>query len=197
MPSIIHTKNKPSAVATLRKESVDKPSAFGSLFMENETWKDIPNYEGLYKVSNLGRIKSFYFGISRILNPHKMTSGYYSIRLSKDKVSIAKYIHRLVAIAFIENPLEKSSVNHKNGVKTDNNILNLEWATHKENMHHAIKNGLLVVSGECAATSKLSDKIIIEIRTNKELNQRELAKKYNVHPSNISLIKNKKTRNNI
>jgi hypothetical protein len=108
-------------------------------------WKDIEGYEGLYKVSKFGRIFSFYD--NRILNPKPRKSKYLIIGLYKDGVRITYRVHRLVAEAFIPNPLNKATVNHRDGNKSNNNVWNLEWATHKENTKHAWDNDLMSAHG--------------------------------------------------
>lgn len=120
-----------------------------------EVWKDIPGYEGLYQVSNLGIVKSY----DRIVKHNKGGTakrngtvlkqstniwGYNMVTLCKDKIQTGKSVHRLIAISFIHNPENKPQVNHKNGVKTDNRIENLEWVDAFENMAHAFKTGLII-----------------------------------------------------
>ncbi len=107
----------------------------------DETWKDIKGYEDLYQISSFGRVKSLHYGKMKIL---KLVSikGYYYINLSKDN-NVKKYrVNRLVAEAFICNQNNKNQVNHKDGMKKDNNINNLEWMTGSENQKHAFKKGL-------------------------------------------------------
>ncbi len=116
-----------------------------------EIWKDIPGYEGLYQVSDLGRVKS----LERYKNnnggfvkvPEKIfngapRNGYLLVGLSKGGKRKTCAIHRLVAIAFIPNPENKPTVNHINGNKTDNRAVNLEWNTDAENIRHAFATGL-------------------------------------------------------
>lgn len=118
-----------------------------------EIWKDVAGYEGLYQVSNLGRVKSLskiIQGIGRgfprktkekILTPCRTGTGYYFVNLSNGTICM-RLIHRLVAECFLDNPENKSDVNHKDGNKLNNNVLNLEWATRSENITHAFATGL-------------------------------------------------------
>jgi hypothetical protein len=111
-----------------------------------EIWKDVDGYEGLYKVSNLGRV----LGLRRksrknsdnYLSPATNRKGYNTLCFTKDKVKKTVKVYRIVAIAFIENPENKATVNHKNGIKTDDRAENLEWMTNLENMRHGYENGL-------------------------------------------------------
>ena len=115
-----------------------------------EIWRDIKNYEGIYEVSNLGRIKSISrngtIKENRILKPNKVM-GYSQVGLQKYGTRKYKKIHRLVAEAFIPNPENKKEVNHKDGIKTNNVLSNLEWCTRSENIIHAFDHNL-AKSGE-------------------------------------------------
>lgn len=125
--------------------------------LPNEKFKDIKGFEGLYQISNYGRVKS----LSRIYNQfdgysfskheyrerilkccfHKQ--GYVLVQLSKDCRKYFKQVHRLVAQAFLKNYSEDLEVNHKNAIKSDNNINNLEMVTRLENQNHAERNNLI------------------------------------------------------
>jgi len=117
-----------------------------------EQWKDIKDYEGHYKISNLGRVKNVKRNNNRYNKLLKLKKGtdkykYYHISLFKNGLCKEVSIHRLVAQAFIPNPDNKPEVNHIDGNKVNNKIDNLEWCTHKENFKHASKNGLLINCG--------------------------------------------------
>ena len=125
--------------------------------MENEVWKDIVGYEGLYQVSNLGRVKSLkrkvYAGrnrmrwqYERILSNNKTNgNGYIVVSLNKESKSKNKYVHRLVAEAFLENPNNYKYINHKDQNTFNNNVNNLEFCTAQYNSTYRdahIKRGL-------------------------------------------------------
>ena len=97
-----------------------------------ETWKSIPGYEGLYEVSNTGKVRSL-FRYKKILKPMLTNNGYFYYQLFKNKVGKNYYAHRLVAMAFIPNEAQKEFVNHKDENKTNNCVENLEWVSHVEN----------------------------------------------------------------
>lgn len=123
-----------------------------------EIWKDIFNYEGLYQVSNTGKVKSLerksFNGHVLITNKERFLkfgnngNGYLFVNLSKDNTQKRLYVHRLVAFAFIPNPLNKETVNHKDGNKLNNCVENLEWCSQKENNQHARRTGLIKITEE-------------------------------------------------
>lgn len=110
--------------------------------MITEIWREIPNYENKYSVSQFGRIKNIRSG--KILKPNLTKYGYLRINFYKSNTNqIYKkfFVHRLVAFAFISNPNRLPYVNHKDSNRQNNIWTNLEWCTKKENIAHAIKNG--------------------------------------------------------
>lgn len=174
--------------------------------MKKEIWKDIEGYEGKYKISTMARVKSLpkkryvhnsknaYWTKEIILKP-QLRSGYPSVGLYNNGQK-HYVIHRLVAKAFIPNPKNKEQINHKNGIKTDNRVENLEWCTQKENASHALKNGLYNSSkGEDHYRSKLTKKEVIDIRKKYDLglSQNEISKIYPVTKKAIGRIVNRET----
>ena len=105
-----------------------------------EIWRDIDGYNGLYQISNKGRVKSLKCGKERILRPRDNGNGYLNVVLYKNTASQSRYIHRLVAEVFIPNLENKPQVNHKDENKLNNCVNNLEWATAKENSNYGSRN---------------------------------------------------------
>lgn len=104
-----------------------------------EEWKTIRGYEGLYQVSNEGRVKSFKNPKNpKILKPNKTKFGYLTVALIKDGIRCTKSIHRLVAEAFIPNEEGKPHIDHINTIRDDNNVTNLRWCTREENQNNPI-----------------------------------------------------------
>lgn len=110
-----------------------------------EEWRPVKGYEGLYEVSNMGRVKSLHASQGRILK-QGTSHGYMLVNLCKDGICNMKQVHRLVATAFIRNPNNYEVVNHKDGNKKNNTVDNLEWCTQRYNIRHACRNGLMNVN---------------------------------------------------
>ena len=113
---------------------------------EQEIWKDIEEFKGFYQVSSLGRVRRISNKKYFIRKPSLNIYGYYQVRLSKRNNVKTRLVHRLVALAFIPNKLNKSEINHKNAIKTDNRVENLEWCTRQENQEHVKNNALYQTS---------------------------------------------------
>jgi len=144
--------------------------------MKDETWIPIVGYEGLYEVSNKGRVRSLdtvqtrsngkcicRFKIKgRIPKPFRTgkNDGYDTVQLSGRE---NRKVHRLVAEAFLDNPLGLPEVNHIDGNKRNNAVENLEWVTGQENVEHAVRMGLMK-SGDDVPIRKLSSRDVAEIR---------------------------------
>ena len=118
--------------------------------MIEEIWKDIPEYEGLYQASNLGRIKRLKGVVrigrgntrvlpERICKPSQLKNGYLSVRLSKNGVEKTMYVHRIIASVFIPNPNCLSQVNHRDECITNNVASNLEWCTQQYNLTYGTR----------------------------------------------------------
>lgn len=217
--------------------------------LSDEIWKDIPGYEGLYQVSNLGRVKSlskrcgknptfkidnnilndilerkragesiyyiskqlgisrsqiwkridkynrgisvrpYNYSFTRILKIDLGSWGYTQIHLYNKGNDTHYFVHRLVATTFIDNPLNKPEVNHKNGIKIDNRAENLEWVTAKEQMQHAYQTKLCYgAMGENSWLAKLTETQAIEILKS-DLTQKELSERFRISIDMVSRIK--------
>ncbi len=138
-----------------------------------EIWKDIEHYNGVYQISNLGRVRSFNSTGSNssrrktpiIMKNIKDSKGYEVVNLSKNGSKKMKKIHRLIAKAFIPNPDRKEFVNHIDGNPSNNSICNLEWATSSENKKHGYDIGITKpVMGSKHGRSKLTESDVLTIR---------------------------------
>lgn len=165
-----------------------------------EIWKDIPGYEGLYQVSNKGNVKSLNYrrtGKENILKVRYDKCGYLRTNLTKNKIQISFYVHRLVACVFNNLPLNINlTVNHKDGNKTNNNLENLELCTIEENNKHALRMGLLnPARGSKAGPSKLTEEQVLSIREDIKtgLTHKSIAIKYGVTEGAIASIKTGRT----
>ena len=156
-----------------------------------EVWKDIKGFEGLYMVSNIGnvkRLKNEKAFLEKLIGRSVDRYGYVKRVLCKQGKLKNFTEHRLVATAFIENPENKSTINHINGIKTDNRVENLEWNTNLENKQHAVSSGLTNLKGTNHPRCKLSDKDVLEIREiGFSQTRTALSKKYGV--SRITILR--------
>jgi hypothetical protein len=177
--------------------------------MVGEVWRDVQGYEGLYQVSNLGRVKSLNREVTRKYKSGKTStwiqkgkvlkapldiSGYPRVALYKNYKSKFVFVHRLVAQAFLGSVkvTDDMQVNHMDGIKTNNYVDNLEWCTRSENMRHAHEIGVKkALKGEELWNSKLTEEDVREIK--KLLDQGEtgasIARRFSIHPMQVSSIK--------
>lgn len=165
-----------------------------SFSFKEECWLPVVGFEGCYEVSNKGRIRSldrkvwngkvWFFKKGIILKMSKTTTGYWKVELSKKGVKKKSFkVHRLVAIAFVENIEGKPNVNHIDGDPLNNNAENLEWCTQKENMLHAARNGLCN-GGKNPYINK--EQIVKEYLADRKISVSALSKKYKCMQSTIS-----------
>ena len=144
---------------------------------KNEEWRDIRGFEGLYQVSNLGRVRSLdriikrehpYIRIGKIMKTSINRYGYIRVSLTK-KDGKRKYyeVHRLVALHFVHGYKHDLVVNHINEIKTDNRAENLEWCTHQYNSQHAVDLGLTPSTIERMKNADCKPVRSIDIHTNK------------------------------
>ena len=159
-----------------------------------EIWKNVVGFEEQYEISNLGNLRSKERFVkhwrggerkykSNFKNIRLNDKGYFRCNLKNEGKRYDFTIHRLVALAFIPNEENKPFINHKNGIKTDNRVENLEWCNQSENVTHAVKNRLI--------KTKLTDEQAKKI-FNSQLSNRKLAEIYDINHSIVWRIKNKK-----
>lgn len=209
----------------LQKVVNDKPLDYGILFFMDwyknrslkniaevidniiitEQWNDVVGYEGYYKVSTFGRIKSLKRQVfqpqfqkwalrkERIIAQTLNKYGYCKIVLQVDNVRVDTTAHVIVGTAYLPNPENKTQINHKKGNKTDNRPTELEWNTAKENSNHAISIGIDSVVGVHNGRCILSEKDVLAIREGYEKGKHNnyrnrMSKKYGVSTSQVGKI---------
>lgn len=171
---------------------------FNFIDMNNEIWKPIDEFNGDYDISNLGNVRSWVTQGQDKPYPRKLNKnyGYCYCNFRVGDKYYGRRVHRLVAKAFIPNPENKPCVNHKNGIKDDNRVENLEWVTNSENDIHAYENGLREpMRGEMNGHAVLTEDDILQIRKMyyvDGVSQSILSEKFNVVQCHISEIVNYK-----
>lgn len=161
-------------------------------------WKDVVGYEDILKVSDCGSVWSK--RSSKILKQTSLKTGYLVVNTKiggRKGISVSLRVHRMVAEAFLPEPsieqlqivsetvYGKVLVNHKDGVKTNNNVLNLEWCTHSENMKHAVSLGLIDNSRNHNATAEQVEFIINNAG---KISNREIARRLKICRSTVGLV---------
>jgi hypothetical protein len=160
-----------------------------------EKWKDVEGWDGIYSVSDTGKIRNNKTGKLRKFRKEKL--GYLSVDLWNNMYMKRLKIHRLVALAFIPNTDSKPQVNHKDGNKENNSVGNLEWNTAQENSQHAYRTGLSqAVTGEKHGQSKLTELEAMFIKSSTEPNK-VLADEFGVSSRLVRKIKNNELWKNI
>lgn len=171
-----------------------------------EEWKDIPGYGGLYQASTQGIIRSLdryiirgnyqVFRKGKILKQTRDIKGYLRLSLYKNNKMKTFKVHRAIAITFISNPYNYTQINHINGIKDCNTVLNLEWCSGLENVRHDIK----VLEEDPIRNFKLTEIQVREIKCllrERILTQKQIAKLFNVGTTIISYINTGKVWNHI
>ena len=146
----------------------------------NEEWRDIKGYEGLYQVSNLGRVRSLNYNKTRQIKElsYAKRRGYLGVTLYKNGKPKTFTVHRLVARMFIPNPNNYPQVNHKDENKSNNDVKNLEWCTNEYNHNYGTRN---------ERVGKSLSKKVICITTGEIFNSmREACRKYNISSGSMT-----------
>ena len=145
-----------------------------------EIWKDIQGYEGFYQISNLGNVKSLERVVDkgngilqhrkeRIMNKRESVDGYYIAKLNVNKKSTSIAVHILVARHFIDNPNNYPEVNHKDCNRKNNQVDNLEWCTHQQNVEHSKQLGHYKTKSGCDNLNYKNDTLKIKYKNNPTL----------------------------
>jgi hypothetical protein len=151
-----------------------------------ENWKDVPEWEGLYQVSDLGRVKSIRRH-GRILQPIRKRDGYYAVNLTNGQKRKMLAIHRMVLCAFVASIPEKMHGSHLNGDKADNRLCNLAIETPSQNCMRRAEHG---TAARNKTNAKIDSSIAAEVRKMRRAGalQREIAERFGVTQSNVSRI---------
>ncbi len=156
---------------------------------QGEEWRDVPGLNGIYRVSNLGgAMSTTIYAEGRLLKPTIGGHGYPVINVSSARTGISNMpLHTMVAFAFIGPRPDGMHINHKNGIKTDASVSNLEYATPSSNIQHGYDTGL-IPRGENHYSSKVTEAEVVEIRNSDEPGP-VVATKYGIKASNVHEIR--------
>jgi len=175
-----------------------------------EVWKDIPDFEGIYQVSNFGRVKSLErltknkqgtcLRKEKLLTLNISNKGYAKVKLYNTNKNIKKtiFVHKLVGVCFLDNLNQYKEINHIDGDKLNNKMDNLEWCSRSHNVKETYRLNLKkeeTYKGEGNATSKLKEQDVLLIRKlhKQGMSNKELAIKFNVVSGTIGFIVNNQT----
>ncbi len=147
-----------------------------------EKVKDVKGYEGVYSITTLGRVWSY--RRKKWLKPWSNKKGYMQVTLCECGKESNPTLHRLVGMTFLVNPKERPQINHKNGIKSDCRVCNLEWVTARENMQHAGDTGL----NKTFKLTLVEKLLICRMHIILKVKQVYLARRFNVSPPAISYI---------
>lgn len=153
-------------------------------------WKRVRNT--VYAVSSEGEVANTDTG--RVLRQTDDGHGYLAVTIWQDTMSAKEKVHRLVASAFLSQPEGANTVNHKNGVKTDNRVVNLEWLSHADNMKHAWREGLMHRGSDSVLSVLTEESVLkIELLMQKGLSNAAIAQRFGVVRGTVSKIRSKET----
>lgn len=158
-----------------------------------ELWADVRGYEGVYQVSNTGKVRRMWRqqALNEIMQKNKKGSEYKRVCLCIHGKKKEYSVHRLVAEAFIPNPNYYPQINHIDGKKGNNRADNLEWCSPKQNTQHAIKTGLRNYNGDKNPFSRLTEDQVREIRklyAEGNYTYKQLGEMFNIHFSTVGYI---------
>jgi len=163
-------------------------------------WRDIPGYEGFYAASDRGEIMRTMSRTSgkagTIRKTMPLNNGYLLMELSRKGEKRRYLVHQLVALAFLGEPADGLQINHINGIKTDNRLVNLEYVTAGDNQRHAYKIGLRSGDGVKNSQSKLTEDKVKRIRSRYakgDITQRQLAEDYGLCQQTIGNVITRKS----
>ena len=156
-------------------------------------WEIIKNFED-YEVSTTGLVRNRH--TNKVLATSKLRNGYMNIKLYKDFKQKNLLLHRVIATAFIPNPDNLKTVNHKDSNRANNDLSNLEWCTQSDNVIHGYTNGFHSTKGIKNGNSKLTVEQVISIRKD-ERSYKDISKDYSIAPTTVGNIKNRYVWNHI
>lgn len=166
-----------------------------------EKWRDIPGYEGLYSVSDMGRVKSYKrIKSGKIMRQQtRKNHPYLMLQLRKDKLYKHFLVHRLVAMAFLANDSNLPEVNHRDCNARNNSLKNLEWISSSDNTKHSFTHGKADHRGEKNSNAKLNESIVLDIRNKHDIgySYSKIADMFNISKSTVAYIIQGKTWKNI